>query len=277
MGAMRINLNELRQIIIEAMLNAYSVLGVPPNASEDEIKRAWRALALQNHPDRGGSHGKMVDINNAKDRLLNKTDLFRYGPTFKGYEPAAPATGPKAAPPPPPRQPPPGSGAAKTLKSCPRCGRTVAVENGRFLNHYERAPVAGMPAPRKCSNSGAAYVAPGSYQQRPPPSPPPGAGARGAAERGVRDSYKVYGWRGGRRVVRVKGKLYGTEPGGRLRGGGNTSFNANDRAQVRMDGTRMKVTNPTTNHSQTWDPIDEVRQVIDRLVIEMIIEVTERA
>jgi len=106
---MRLNIHEVRRLIQEALLNAYDILGVPKGASEDQIKAAWKKLALQHHPDRNAgdpnAHGKMVDINNAKDRLLNPTNKFRFGAEFKGYEDPkaakAHAAPPKAAPPPP--------------------------------------------------------------------------------------------------------------------------------------------------------------------------------
>ena len=32
-------------------MNPYTILGIPVNASEKEIKEAYRKLAKQNHPD----------------------------------------------------------------------------------------------------------------------------------------------------------------------------------------------------------------------------------
>ena len=46
------------------------VLNVPATASFDEIKRAYHALAALNHPDHGGSHEAMVEINKAYDEAI---------------------------------------------------------------------------------------------------------------------------------------------------------------------------------------------------------------
>lgn len=53
------------------MNDPYSVLGVSKSASEDEIKQAYRKLAKQHHPDRGGDENKFKAINEAYDYIKN--------------------------------------------------------------------------------------------------------------------------------------------------------------------------------------------------------------
>ncbi len=43
----------------------YSILGVPKTASADEIKKAFRRLAHEHHPDKGGNEQKFKDVNEA--------------------------------------------------------------------------------------------------------------------------------------------------------------------------------------------------------------------
>ena len=47
------------------MINHYQTLGVDRGASPDEIKRAYRKLASQHHPDKGGDKHKFQEIEQA--------------------------------------------------------------------------------------------------------------------------------------------------------------------------------------------------------------------
>lgn len=47
----------------------YQILGIPRNASEDEIKRAYRKLAMQYHPDRNPGKEKWAN-DKFKDILI---------------------------------------------------------------------------------------------------------------------------------------------------------------------------------------------------------------
>ena len=51
------------------MANAYETLGVPKGASDEEIKRAYRKLASQHHPDKGGDTRRFQEIQTAYDTL----------------------------------------------------------------------------------------------------------------------------------------------------------------------------------------------------------------
>jgi curved DNA-binding protein len=59
-------------------MDYYSILGVPKNASPEEIKRAYRKLAMKHHPDRGGDAAKLQEINEAYDTLKNPTKRQQY-------------------------------------------------------------------------------------------------------------------------------------------------------------------------------------------------------
>jgi len=51
------------------MKNFYNTLGVSENATQDEIKKAYRKLAVEHHPDKGGDEEKFKEISEAFDTL----------------------------------------------------------------------------------------------------------------------------------------------------------------------------------------------------------------
>ena len=57
----------------------YEVLGVSKTASEDEIKKAFRKLAVKYHPDKeGGDEGKFKEVNEAYEVLKDQQKRQRY-------------------------------------------------------------------------------------------------------------------------------------------------------------------------------------------------------
>ena len=49
---------------------ALAVLGLPPNATRQQIKRRYRSLAKKHHPDRGGDQREMRRIIAAYELLM---------------------------------------------------------------------------------------------------------------------------------------------------------------------------------------------------------------
>ena len=56
----------------------YTILGVNENATQDEIKKAYRKKAVEHHPDRGGSEEQFKKISEAYDNLSDETKRRNY-------------------------------------------------------------------------------------------------------------------------------------------------------------------------------------------------------
>jgi DnaJ-class molecular chaperone len=52
---------------------AYKILGLEGNASQEEVVKAHKRLMQRLHPDRGGSDYLAAKINTAKDQLIKST------------------------------------------------------------------------------------------------------------------------------------------------------------------------------------------------------------
>lgn len=64
----------------------YEILGVQKSASADEVKRAFRKLAQEHHPDKGGDPEKFKEVNEAYQVLSDaekRQQYDQYGKTFE--------------------------------------------------------------------------------------------------------------------------------------------------------------------------------------------------
>ena len=59
-------------------MDYYNILGVSKNASQDEITKAYRKLAMRHHPDRGGDAQEFQKISQAYDILGNEQKRKQY-------------------------------------------------------------------------------------------------------------------------------------------------------------------------------------------------------
>ncbi|KAK9934269.1 hypothetical protein M0R45_021419 [Rubus argutus] len=60
----------------------YGILGVPKNASQDDVKRAYRKAAIKTHPDKGGDPEKFKELSQAYEVLSDpeKREIYdQYG------------------------------------------------------------------------------------------------------------------------------------------------------------------------------------------------------
>ena len=58
--------------------NYYTLLGIDTNASNEDIRKAYKKLAIKHHPDKGGDIEKFREIGNAYETLSNTEKRSAY-------------------------------------------------------------------------------------------------------------------------------------------------------------------------------------------------------
>lgn len=106
----------------------YARLGVSPQATEREIKAAYRALAKKLHPDLGGDAARLAAVNEAADVLLDETRRGAYDFERKRAQAGQPGSAPR-----PPggarKAGEPAKGGARTsVALCEACGALNRVK-----------------------------------------------------------------------------------------------------------------------------------------------------
>lgn len=106
----------------------YDLLGVEPNATQDEIKAAWREASKANHPDAAGGKFSSARFRNIKEAYEVLSDPARR----RAYDESLKNRSSRSTPPPPPREQSGGY-------SSPPYGSTDDSSSGRASSYEEAA------------------------------------------------------------------------------------------------------------------------------------------
>jgi DnaJ-class molecular chaperone len=80
------------------MARYYEILGVNSDASEEDIRRAYRRISLANHPDRGGNSDKYHEAREAYETLSNPHTRLIYDEKHRVSSSFLPIMTPSASP-----------------------------------------------------------------------------------------------------------------------------------------------------------------------------------
>ena len=84
MGIYASDYESVKAMFVKKVDDAYTILGIDPSASDDEVKKAYREMAKKNHPDkvaylgddvRKAAEKKFQEINDAYDRIKKQRGL----------------------------------------------------------------------------------------------------------------------------------------------------------------------------------------------------------
>ena len=96
---------EKPEVATDPPADPFIVLGVPPSADAGALRTAWRRLAMEAHPDRGGSATRMRALNIAFEEAMARVKLGEAAPVSV-----------ERPPPPEPGRSPTGDGGSRWLE-----------------------------------------------------------------------------------------------------------------------------------------------------------------
>lgn len=84
MGVYTYDFESIKAMFVKQVDDAYTILGIDPSASNDEVKKAYREMAKKNHPDkvaylgedvRKAAEKKFQEINDAYDKIKKQRGM----------------------------------------------------------------------------------------------------------------------------------------------------------------------------------------------------------